>query len=224
ILPRLFRLKIRRGHQAFRAALVRRGLPGIEQPPLAIDACLKVVQRSRCVQVVQCEIRRRKLPLRQLASEHIHRVISAREVRVEIESREPCCLRLLQPCPRRAGLVRGWCAPERCPLREASRLGVSRCMPFGWLQQCTELLSPTSFSYGILPPSPSSCPRSAGAAADREHNSRKWRALRIPVACPRHTGSPRAAVVHRVALLRERSLEVAPHTCCPRRALDADTA
>ena len=65
---------------------------------------------------VQGKVGRRKLPLRQLGSEHVYRVISAREVLVKIESRKPCGLRLLLPCPRRVCFV-GACLKRRILLQ-----------------------------------------------------------------------------------------------------------
>src|SRR5208283_341032 len=105
VLPRLLGFEIGGTHQVLRSSLVKQSLPRIEQHPLPIEARLEIVEWSWCVQVVQRKIGCRKLALRQLGPEHVHRVIPTCEVLAEIESWIPCCLRLFQPCPRRLGLV-----------------------------------------------------------------------------------------------------------------------
>jgi len=74
----------------FRTALVKQGLSRIETASTAhrtlFESCPAGLE---CLGCSSCKIRRRKLPLRQLGPKHIHRVISACEVLVKVESRIP---------------------------------------------------------------------------------------------------------------------------------------
>src|SRR3974377_1543714 len=80
-------------------------LPGVEEPPLTVEAGLEVIEGSRRVEFVQRKIRGRELPLRQLRPEHVDRIIAPGEVLMEIEARIPRRLGLLQPRAGRFGVI-----------------------------------------------------------------------------------------------------------------------
>src|SRR6516162_2696273 len=80
-------------------------LPGIEEPPLAVEASLEVIERSRRVEFVERKIRRSGLTLRQLRPEHVDRIIAAGKVLMEIEARVPRRLYLLQPRASGVGVI-----------------------------------------------------------------------------------------------------------------------
>src|SRR6516225_3965678 len=80
-------------------------LPGIEEPPLAVEAGLEVIEGSRCVEFVERKIRSRELTLREFRPEHVDRIIAAGEVLMEIEARVPRRLCLLQPRTGPIGVI-----------------------------------------------------------------------------------------------------------------------